>query len=91
MFARVPNPRFPGSDPNDLPLDEAMGYATHIIVRCRPPIGAGFSPCGRHITMRTEELYALLPKSDTLGKMKERLYCKRCKMRGWVEILPAGR
>lgn len=91
MFSRVPNPRLIKVDPNDLPLDEAVGYATHIVIRCRPPIGAGYRPCGRHTIMRTEELYALLPKSKTIGEMKERLYCKTCKLRGWVEITPAGR
>lgn len=86
----MPNPRFVGRDPNDIPLDEEVGYATHIVLRCCPP-SCDRSSCGRHTIMRTEELYKLLPKCRTLGEFKERLYCRSCKRRGWLTIEAAGR
>lgn len=82
----MPNPPIGGTHRNDQPLDEAVNYATHVVVRCTPPIGHGFKPCGRSVIWRTEELYAKLPRCRTLREFKERLYCKRCKRRGWLAI-----
>lgn len=84
----MPNPRSPGHR-NDLPLDEAVGYATHVRISCAP--ASCSPPCGRSVIWLTSDLYAKLPNCRTLGEFKSRLKCQRCKMRGWVTIEPAGR
>jgi len=82
------NPPGRGS-PLDLPLDEAVGFATHIVIRCSPP--SFDTGCKRSVTWLTSELYAKLPRCRTYGEFKEKLYCDKCKRKGWVTIEPAGR
>jgi hypothetical protein len=74
-----------------MPLDEAVGYATHIVITCRPPVGTVFRSCGHNAIWRTEDLYAALPRCRTLSEFQHRLYCRRCGARGWLTINPAGR
>jgi hypothetical protein len=86
----MPNPRIVGRDRNDMPLDEAVGYATHVVIRCCPP-SCDARPCGRWVTWRTEDLYQLLPNCRTFGEFKEKLYCRQCQRRGWLTIEAAPR
>jgi hypothetical protein len=72
-----------------MPLDEAVGYATHVVIKCVPPVAD--MPCGHRAIWMTSHLYAKLPRCKSLGDFKERLYCSRCKRRGWLEIEAAGR
>ncbi|MDO7843476.1 hypothetical protein [Sphingomonas immobilis] len=83
------NPRSPARNSGDIPLDEAVGYATHVRIKCSP--ASCFELCGRSVVWLTSDLYAKLPKCRTIGEFKERLYCSRCKHRGWVTIEAAGR
>jgi hypothetical protein len=73
---------------NDLPLDEAVGYATHILIRCDGPV---YPFCSRSVVWLTSDLYAKLPHCRTLGEFKRKLVCRKCKRRGWVRIEAAGR
>jgi hypothetical protein len=74
---------------SDMPLDQAMGYATHLRITCSPP---SIGPACRHSTvMLTSELHRLLPRCRIYREFAERLYCSRCKRRGWVSIEPVGR
>lgn len=86
----MPNPSLPGARRNDMPLDGAVGYATHLVIRCAPP-SCDNNPCGRSVIWRTEDLYKRLPQCRTLREFKEKLYCRRCGRRGWLTIEAAGR
>lgn len=72
-------------------LEEAVGQATHVCIRCTPPIGPQFAPCGRWDIWPTSELQSKFPNAKTLGDMLDHLVCKRCKRRGWVSVEAAGR
>jgi hypothetical protein len=85
----MPNPRNPATTRLDMPLDEAVGYATHIRIRCNPPSCS--KPCGHQAIWMTADLYAKLPRCRTMREFKEKLKCSRCGHKGWLEIEPAGR
>lgn len=87
MFRGMPNP--PHASRRDLPLDEYVGYATHVVISCAPASIA--PPCGRSVIWRTADLYARLPRCRTYREFTERLVCSRCKRPGWVEIDAAAR
>ncbi|CAN5453442.1 hypothetical protein BH09PSE4_BH09PSE4_13770 [soil metagenome] len=69
--------------PRDRPLDEHLGYATHIVIECRW--------CPRRVVMMTSDLYELAPGAVTYADFRTRLVCSRCKAKGWARIRPAGR
>jgi hypothetical protein len=74
---------------NDLPLDEAIGNATHVMIRCSPATCS--KPCNRAVIWLASDLQAKLPNCRTIGEMREKLYCRKCKRRGWVTIEAARR
>jgi len=78
----MPNPRSPGASHLDQPLDEYLGYATHVVIACR---------CFHQTIMMTEELYRLSPGAVTYADFKARLKCRRCGLKGWATISAAGR
>jgi hypothetical protein len=84
----MPNPRHPVAR-RDLPLDEAVGFATHIVIRCNPPSCS--KRCGRSVVWLTSDLYAKLPRCRTYREFTEKLKCSRCGLKGWLEIEAAGR
>lgn len=75
----------------DKPLDEYVGYATHVLVICRKPTFDEGVPCDHRVIMLTSDLCKKLPKSRSVAQMKERLVCSRCGRRGWLSIEPARR
>jgi hypothetical protein len=87
----MPNPQFPGLSRRDMPLGEAVGYASHVRITCKPPVGPQFPPCGRWAIWQTSELQAKFPNAKTLGDMMEHLVCSKCGRRGWVSVDPEGR
>lgn len=75
----------------DMPLDRAVGYASHVLIKCSPPVFAGSKPCHRRVIWATADLYAKMPACKTVGQFQERLRCSRCGRRGWVRIEAARR
>ena len=69
--------------------DEAVGFATHVHIRCSPP--SCIKPCGHRVIWRTSELYAKLPNCRTYRQFTQKLVCSRCRVKGWLVIEPAGR
>lgn len=88
LCSLMPDPRLSGNR-HDLPLDEALGFVTHVAIRCTPP--SCNKPCGHRAIWLTSELYAKLPRCRTYRQFTERLRCSRCGARGWLVIEPAGR
>lgn len=82
------NPPSAGAHYGDRPLDEAVSFATHIVITCN---GIGGAPCGHRAIMMTAELYQLLPNCKTLRQFVGKMKCKRCGLRGWCTIKEAGR
>jgi hypothetical protein len=73
----------------DQPLEDAIKNATHVRIKCRPPT---FVPnCGHEAIWLMSDLVAKMPRCRTLGEFQSGLRCSRCKRRGWVEIMAAGR
>jgi hypothetical protein len=83
----MPNPRT--FHRKDLPLDEAIGHATHVMIRCSPPSCS--LGCTRAVIWLASDLQAKLPNCRTMGEMQAKLYCRKCKRRGWVTIEAARR
>jgi uncharacterized protein with PIN domain len=83
----MPNPQL-GRNQRDLPLDEAMGFASHVAIRCSPPVPPR---CDHSVIWPTRELYEKLPRCRTYRDFAEHLRCSKCGRRGWLEISPAGR
>lgn len=82
----MPNPTSRQPRLIDKPLDEYLGYATHVAVKCKAP---GLR-CGHQVIMLTSELYRICKGAVTVADFRERLVCKRCKCK-CAEIEPAGR
>lgn len=82
----MPNPSHSGRRLIDKPLDEYLGYATHVRVRCRAPRLS----CGHEVMMLTSELYRLCKGAVTVADFRERLICKRCRCK-CAELSAAGR
>lgn len=76
--------------PIDRPLDEAVGYATHVLIVCRPP-GFDARQCGHRAVWLTADLYTRLPQCRTVAEFKDRLRCSRCGRKGWLSIEAARR
>jgi hypothetical protein len=72
----------------DQPLEDAISNATHVRIKCSPPT---YASCGHQAIMLTVDLVALAPNCRTLGEFQERMRCTRCKRKGWVQIMAAGR
>lgn len=73
----------------DKPLDEYVGYATHLLIRCAPP--SCNPPCSHSAHMLTADLYAMLPQCRTYRDFKNKLRCSKCGARGWLRIEAARR
>lgn len=77
--------------PLDKPLDEYVGFATHVTLTCILPVCAKRQPCRRSVVWLTSDLYAMLPECRTVRDFRSRLYCKVCRRKDWVSISAARR
>lgn len=84
----MPNPEHGVRWPN-IPLDEHLGYATHVRIVCTVPRAT--SRCGHQVIMTTRMLYEIAPGAVTCADFQRRLKCRRCGAKGWAIIEAAGR
>lgn len=84
----MPNPRHGRRWP-DVPLDEHVGYVSHVVVVCGRPRGDG--RCAHQVVMATRMLYQLAPGAVTVADFQRRMLCRSCGGKGWAQISAAGR
>jgi len=71
----------------ETPIDTYLGGDTHMRITCMSVGGR----CRHSVIVVVRELLTKMPEARTVGDVKRRLKCRKCKARGWCQIDRVGR